>query len=133
VKSNQDKIDGFGTLMQNVKADDYRGKRVRFSAFVKAENVEDWAGIWMRVDSKNHRGSAFDNMQNRAIRGTADWQSYQVVLDVDNEGEGVAFGILLAGTGTVWLNQARIEVVDKNVPTTGRENLKAPSNLDFSK
>jgi hypothetical protein len=132
VRSKEKAIDGFGTLMQTVKAGDYRGKRVRLTANVKTENVEDWAGLWMRVDSGNRRATSFDNMEDRPMKGTLDWKPYQVVLDVDNEADAVAFGILLEGTGTVWLNQARIEVVDKTVPTTGGGN-KAPVNLDFAK
>jgi hypothetical protein len=49
---------GFGTLMQDFRADDYSGKRVRFSAMLKTENVADWAGIWMRI-AKNGGGSSF--------------------------------------------------------------------------
>src|SRR5450631_487339 len=41
---------GFGTLMQDFRADHYQGKRVRFSAFVKTEAAQDWAGQWKRVD-----------------------------------------------------------------------------------
>jgi hypothetical protein len=50
VKAKKPAIDGFGTLMQDFRAKQYVGKRVRFSAFVKSENVEGWAGLWMRVD-----------------------------------------------------------------------------------
>lgn len=39
--------EGFGTLMQDFRADDYTGKRVRFSAMLKAESVADWAGLWI--------------------------------------------------------------------------------------
>ena len=41
--------DGFGTLMQNFSAEQYVGKRVRFSAFVKSENIQRWSGcgcVW---------------------------------------------------------------------------------------
>jgi hypothetical protein len=27
------------------EAGEYRGKRLRLSAYVKAENIEDWAGV----------------------------------------------------------------------------------------
>ena len=40
------------TLAQYIKADDYRGKRVQLSAWVKPRNVTNVvnSGIWMRVD-----------------------------------------------------------------------------------
>src|ERR1039458_6977661 len=37
---------GFGTLMQSVNAADYAGKRVRLRAWVKSQEVTDWAGVW---------------------------------------------------------------------------------------
>ncbi|MFL5615017.1 MAG: S41 family peptidase [Gemmatimonadaceae bacterium] len=40
---------GFATLMQVVRGDSFRGKRVRFSAFVKSRDIAD-GGLWMRVD-----------------------------------------------------------------------------------
>jgi len=37
------------------KADDYRNKRMRLSAAVKSEGIEDWAGLWMRIDGPDQR------------------------------------------------------------------------------
>lgn len=45
LKSKQPAIDGFGTLMQQFRADKYAGKRLRFSAFIKSEQVQEWAGL----------------------------------------------------------------------------------------
>jgi hypothetical protein len=49
IKSAVAQPGGFGTLMQTFKADAYLGKRMRFAAVVKADAIEDWAGLWMRV------------------------------------------------------------------------------------
>jgi type 1 fimbria pilin len=116
--------------MQNFGAAQYVGKRVRFSAAVKSEGVNDWAGLWMRVD----QGSAmlaFDNMQDRPIKGTTDWQNYAVVLDVPKDATGIAFGILLSKSGTVWLSNVKFESVGTDVPTTGRRSPEGPTNLSF--
>lgn len=130
---------GFGTLMQTFGADMYRGKRVRMSGYVKSEGVElytrefGWAGLWMRVDgSQLYRSLAFDNMVNRPIHGSADWQKYEIVLDVPENSVAIAFGILLAGKGQVWLDGIQFEVVGKDVPTTDLgASPKQPRNLDF--
>lgn len=123
--------DGFGTLMQTFRAEQYAGKRVRLSAFVKSEEVQAWAGLWMRID-KGSSVVGFDNMQSRPIKGTSDWRRYDVVLDVPRDATGIAFGVLLAGPGTVWLNSSNFEVVDSSVPSTQRESLPSePVNLDF--
>ena len=55
--------DGFGTLMQSFKADAYRGKRIRLSAWMKTENAAS-AQMWLRLDgTKSVLG--FDNMDSR--------------------------------------------------------------------
>ena len=134
LKSKDSHIEGFGTLMQQFRADHYLGKRVRFSAFVKTADVQSWAALWMRVDKESTQ-LAFDNMQNRPIKGTTDWQKYDVVLDVPQGATGIAFGVLLGGTGQVWISNANFEVVGSNVPTTSATTAPAmpdePANLNF--
>lgn len=101
--------EGFGTLMQEVDTTPYRGKRAHFSGFVRATDVSGWAGLWMRVDGKTmNQPLAFDNMQDRPIQGTTDWRKVDVVLPVPAEATNVAFGILLAGGGQVWLDDVSL-------------------------
>lgn len=126
---------GFGTMMQSFRADDYRGKRLRFTADVRADRVAEWAGLWMRIDGSSNRVQPFDNMQNRPIKGTSPWTSYSVVLDVPSDSESISFGILLAGTGSVWIDNVKFEVVEASVPPTGtrsgRDLPRQPQSLDF--
>lgn len=123
---------GFGTVMQGLQATDYRSKRIRFSAQVKSDSVVEWAGLWMRVD-EGRQAVAFDNMQQRPIQGTRDWSPYAVVLDVPKAATGISFGVLLSGTGSVWLSDVRFEIVDDKTPVTGTAAPGAPANLDFEK
>jgi len=44
------------------------------------------------VDKGKETGVAFDNMQDRAIKGTTDWRRYEVVLDVPEDATGIAPG-----------------------------------------
>ena len=111
--------DGFGTLMQGFKAEKYLGKRLRFSAYVRAEELDDWAGLWMRVDGDGPKMLTFDNMENRPIRGTSDWQRYEIVLDVPQESKYISLGILMGGRGRVWISDVQLEPVDADVPSTG--------------
>jgi hypothetical protein len=116
--SAKDRIDGFGTLMQKVSAREYRGQLLGMSACAKTEGVEEWAGLWMRVDTSTGVG-AFDNMQDRPILGSTDWARYEIVLDVPEDSINIAFGILLTGTGRVWVDDFQFEVIDQGRPTTG--------------
>jgi hypothetical protein len=119
VKARTRDVDGFGTLMQIVDGDPYRGQRLRLSAFVRAVGVSHFAGLWMRVDGRARRILAFDNMQSRPVKGTVDWARYQVVLDVAPEAVDVAFGALLEGGGEIWIDDVALDVVDASVPVTG--------------
>ena len=128
------KGNGFGTLMQSISAANYAGKRVRLRGWVKSQDIGDWAGLWMRVD-KGREMVAFDNMQDRGIKGAKPWSTYDVVLDVPADATSISFGILLSGPGEVWMNDLSLEVVDIGTPTTGtkpRTTLpQRPVNLGF--
>lgn len=134
LKAKESRVEGFGTLMQDFRADRFEGKRVRFSAFVRTERAQDWAGLWMRVDNDS-KPVAFDNMQDRPIKGTTDWKKYEVVLDVPQNATGISLGVLLNGTGSVWLSNAQFEIVGPSVLTTSgpSEQTKPnePINLGF--
>jgi len=129
--------EGFGTLMQSINASNYIGERVRLRAWVKSQEVNEWAGMWMRVD-RGQAAVAFDNMENRAIKGTQPWRAYDVVLDVPEGSTGISFGVLLSGAGEVWMNHVVLEEVGKDTMVTGstpnqRPPLSAtPVNLDFT-
>ena len=126
---------GYGTMCQCIDPGNYAGKRVRFSGYVKAREVKDWAGLWMRVDGPDATCPtlAFDNMYKRAIKGSRDWARYDVVLDVAPQAKGICFGILLHGQGKVWLSGVSLEAVTTAVPTTGDRGPREskPVNLDF--
>jgi hypothetical protein len=123
---------GFGTYMQTIDATEYRGKRVQLSAYVKSADVADWAGVWMRVDAGT-TPIAFDNMQERSIKGSQDWTQHRLVLDVGNNATAIAFGVLLTGKGTVWIDDVALDAVGTDVPVTDMFNRPkaGPRNLDF--
>lgn len=138
VRSRVARAEGFGTLMQSCKPDSFLGKRVRMSAMARTKKIKSWAGLWLRIDGPEEGKSLnFDNMQDRPLQGTSDWQRYSVVLDVPKEAIRLAYGVLLGGDGSVWIADMKMEVVDADVPTTNvnRERRVLPDvpvNLDFS-
>jgi hypothetical protein len=108
---------GFATLMQSISAVNYAGKRVRLRAAIQTQNLGGWAGLWMRVD-KQQTPVAFDNMHDRALKGTQPWSPQEVVLDVPEDATGISFGLLLSGPGEAWLNHMTFEVVGKEISVT---------------
>ena len=133
IKSVKSKIDGFGTLMKTVQTDLYKGKTVKLSGFVKTEKVKSWAGLWMRVDYYKAQVLAFDNMQNRGIKGTTDWMKYEVVLFVPTESTSISYGTLLDGTGEIWFKDVNLEVVDDAVEETGSIKGRKNKTISFEK
>ena len=116
---------GFGTLMQSISASRYTGRRVRFAAAIRAHEVSDWAGLWLRVDTASGPHD-IDNMHDRALSQTTQWQEASVVLDVPQEATSLHFGILLSGAGSVDLAQPRFETVSTDVPVTAKPSPPLP-------
>jgi hypothetical protein len=139
IKSTLNKINGYGTLMQNSKSDKFLGKRIRMSCWLKTKNVVNWASLWFRVDGLNSNiPLAFDNMRNRPVSGTADWRKYDIVIDVAPNASNLAYGALLYGTGQIWFSNITFETVDNSVQTTDLLAIPntvqtEPTNLNFEK
>ena len=138
IKANVESPRGSAMLAQSVRADAYRGKRVRLSGYLKTIGVnEGTAVLFMRVDGDGTIQTS-DYMQNRPLMFTTDWSRQEVVLDVPRDAIGVTFGFLLSGSGQVWLDDVEIDEVGKDVATTGRpgglypnrDNTLSPRELD---
>jgi beta-lactamase regulating signal transducer with metallopeptidase domain len=110
---------GLRGFAQACMADDYRGKRVRFSAWMKTEDVRGAAGIWMRVDGERRHGLQGDYISDRPVRGTTGWTRYSAVLDVPEEAVSLDYGFAIPeGTGQAWFSEPRLEVVGLDVAST---------------
>ena len=116
-------VEEFATMMQQFKADRYLGKRLKLSGFLKTKDVDGFASMWMRVDDKLQDVLQFDNMMDRPITQTTDWNYYSIVLDIPENSAVISFGIILSGRGSVWADDLKFEEVDEKTPTT---------NVDFS-
>lgn len=125
IKFTGEKAEGFGTLMQIFKADAYRGKRVRLSAWMKTENA-DSAQLWMRLDG-DKRMLGFDNMDSRPVTGTTEWKKYDITLDVPEAAVNIAFGAFVIKKGQAWVDDYRFEVVGQEVATT---NMLTPEQMN---
>jgi hypothetical protein len=130
-------IEGFETIMQYCSAKNFLGTRIKMTGYIKSENVADWAGMWLRIDSKSQGESlGFDNMQDRPITGNSDWTKCEIVMDVPMESITLNFGALISGTGKIWFDNVSFEILDNGSPKTSDElnSLplpEKPQNLDF--
>lgn len=115
---------GFGTALRTLdNTNQYKGNRLQLSGYIKTEDVSDLAALWFRVDGVG-RGNAlaFDNMADRAPKGTTDWQRFELVLDIPDDVavSRIFYGLLLAGTGKAWADDLQFDIVGENVPVTDR-------------
>jgi hypothetical protein len=129
----------FGAIMQKVNADQYKGKRIRFSAFLKCEGVNKSCGLFMEVFKETGDAHSsllgLDNMSNRKVSGNTDWTKYSLVLDAPTEAFGINIGARLIGPGKLWIDGVSFEEVGNDIPTTDELNScrypTAPQNLSF--
>jgi len=120
IKANVASPRGSALLAQSIRADAYRGKRVRLSGYLKTIGVnEGTAVLFMRIDGDGIVQTS-DYMQNRPLMLTTDWARQEIVLDVPRTAIGFTYGFMLGGSGQAWLDDVAIDVVSNDVPTTGQ-------------
>ena len=134
IEANSAESNSFGTLMQNSGVEDYIGKRVQLTIYIKTQDVSGWTGGWFRIDGSQKKTLAFDNMNNRPIKKSTEWAKYTLVLDVPTNATKMAYGVLLNGNGKVWFDNLSFQVVDENTPLTdlyATKLQKKTKNLSF--
>ena len=133
IQSNVEAENVFGTLMQVCTAEAFLGKTVIMSGYLKSEEVDGWAGLWLRIDAKEERRAlGFDNMNDRAVRGTTDWTKYEIELEVPANSGALNFGALLSGGGKIWVDRIAFEIKGEGeVNESTHGELPLPINTGF--
>jgi C-terminal processing protease CtpA/Prc len=120
---------GFSTITKSIPID-FAGARIEWRGFLRSEGVSEYLGLWMREDGDTP-GLAFDNMQQRQVKGTHDWAEYSITLPVHSNAKQLYFGVLFAGTGKVWADDLQLLVDGKPVWEAPKvERPKTPIDLD---
>lgn len=110
----------FATVMQNLRADQYRGSQVRFSAEIKSNGLAGWGGLWMQVETSGGHILALDNMQARPIKKDTDWQRHEVILNIAPDATLIRFGLHMTGIGQIWMDNLVFEkVLNQSSTNTG--------------
>ncbi|HKP47786.1 MAG TPA: erythromycin esterase family protein [Pyrinomonadaceae bacterium] len=105
---------GFGVATGTFPVSAATGKRIRYSGYIKSENItRGFAGLWWRIDGASGV-LAFDNMQDRGVKGTTDWKRYEIELPVAADAKNINFGAIHTGDGSAWFDGLSVEV--DNVP-----------------
>lgn len=93
---------------------DFAGKTIELRGFLRTDNVSNFVGLVLREDGTKP-DIAFDDMQNRHLHGTTGWTEYSVTLPVKPDVRRVFFGVLLSGTGTLWVSGLQLLVDGKPI------------------
>jgi len=116
-------------LAQLFVADQYRGKRMKFSVAIKTDAVNGSATVIMSVIG-NCGAVAYDFTHGRNITAM-DWKRVDLVLDVQMLSTLVAVGIGMSGNGQIWASDLRFE--ETSDPMTGTKNYQdEPTNFNFN-
>jgi RNA polymerase sigma factor (sigma-70 family) len=123
---------GAGSAYLDIKApyrtipiSDFLGKRIRFSAYVKPEGISNWGGLFLLALSRtNNQSEAIDFMANRPLAGSTDWRKAEIVVDITPATTDIHLGININGPGRIWMSEASIDIVGKEVPTTDDSNVQ---------
>jgi hypothetical protein len=121
--------DGLSALTKGIPID-FAGTRIEWRGFLRTEDVREYVGLWMREDGDTP-GLAFDNMQQRQVKGTRDWTEYSINMPLHPAAKQLFFGVLVAGSGKVWVDDLQLLVDGKPVWEAPKvERKKTPFDID---
>jgi RNA polymerase sigma factor (sigma-70 family) len=122
--------DGIYTDLGNILAmrvfsgplDKFRGKRIRFSGWIKTRDVRECAGLEMYVYGAGGELLVVDEMIcNRPIHGTTDWREYEIVQDIPENAIAIVLSAELFCSGEIWTDGFQAGIVGGDVPVTDSE------------
>ena len=109
---------------------DFAGKTIELHGFLRTQDVTGRAGLWLDIDGDGEQ-LAYDNMQDKNLQGTTDWQEFSVTLPRDAAGREIFFGAYLRGSGKLWVSGLRLLVDGKPVEEAPAVELpETPLNMD---
>ncbi len=100
------------TFAQFLPVEEFKGKRIRYTGYLRTEDVSLHAGLWLSAENSERQLIANDNMQDRSVVDTTEWKVYEIVLEIPDQTKILSFGAMLVGTGTLWIDDLNIEVVE---------------------
>ncbi len=103
----------FGSVAYKLPAT-YEGDSITLEGYMKLAEVDGFAGLLLRVDG-NGQPLAFDNMQQRNINGTIDWQKYRLTLELPANAEAIYVAGILVGKGRAWFDDFRVLIDGEDI------------------
>ncbi len=113
---------GGGAVRQRMKADLYRGKRVRLAGWIQTDKADQGGALWLRVDMTNG-DYVLDNVLDASSKDASGnpikgWRRLEAVADIPADAAGISFGLRMRGGGQVRADDLSLTEVPKSVRTT---------------
>jgi hypothetical protein len=118
---------GNAAVYQSFAAGRFRGRRVRFSAYLQNARIADRGSFWLAVRGDESAGLPGNEVVT--VTGTHLWDLAIIVVDIPADALQIGFGVSLQGRGALWADDFRVEEVSRFVPLTAARH---PRNLDFT-
>jgi len=102
----------YGAVAQSLEVGAYGGKVARYTAWMRTRDVGGpGAGLTVLILS---RGAVVDQnfMSDKLVTGTTGWTRYTLTLPIPRGVERLEVGAMLQGKGSLWLDDAVLEIVD---------------------
>lgn len=86
--------------------------KVKITAKIKYENIEEFTGIWLRVHNENGERIFFNNMEKQNLNATKDWQDVSIEFrnEKNEKLSGFFFGGIIQGSGIAWFDNFEIYI-----------------------
>jgi C-terminal processing protease CtpA/Prc len=99
------------------------GDSIVLRAHLRTESVTGFVSVWLREDGASP-AIEFESSEPRQVKGTNDWHEHMVTVPIRPEGSRLLFGVLVTGTGTVWVDD--IELLADGKPLQDAPKLQRP-------
>lgn len=125
-----------GTAVQSFDASQYLGKKVRFTAHIRAE-IEGGghAGFYISERTFDNQYPFINTNENdRIVFNT--WERYTIEHTISTDAYSINIGLFLQGSGKAWIDGISIEVIDEvqDIVAAGTTDAQtAKKYLDFAK
>ncbi len=126
--------DGFTTVTTSLPVD-FQGKSVELSGYLRVEDVDGYACLWLRADDASRTGLSFQNGAKETFNRTAEWRKFSVHIPLYDGSAKLVFGALLSGTGTAWVSGLELAVDGKpieQVPAQALAKTLLDSDQEFA-
>jgi len=106
--------EGTFSVITRILPVDFAGGTVELRGYLRLKDISGNAGLWLREDADGQMLS-IENMDSQQVKGTHDWAEYRIKLPIDPRAQRLLFGVLAAGTGTLWADDLELLVDGKPI------------------